>query len=52
MKIEMGESLILSWLKHVKNCQIVQINWKPFTKAWNTYNDINIEEIISNTQSK
>lgn len=28
MKIEMGESLIFSWLKHVKNCQLVQMNWK------------------------
>lgn len=29
MKIEMGESLGFSWLKHVKKCQIVQTNWKP-----------------------
>ena len=29
MKIEMGESLFLSWLRHVKSCQIVQMNWKP-----------------------
>ena len=29
MKIEMGESLCASWLKHVKKCQIVQMNWKP-----------------------
>ncbi|MDD3227890.1 MAG: hypothetical protein PHE09_01630 [Oscillospiraceae bacterium] len=28
MKIEMGESLIMSWLRHVKECQIVQTNWK------------------------
>ena len=48
----MGESLIVSWLKHVKNCQIAQINWKPSTKAWNLYNDINIDEIVSNVQSK
>ncbi|GAA0761868.1 hypothetical protein GCM10008907_30320 [Clostridium sartagoforme] len=27
MKIEMGESLILSWLKHIKNCQLIQLNW-------------------------
>ncbi|MEG2686875.1 MAG: hypothetical protein RR954_07135 [Christensenellaceae bacterium] len=32
MKIEMGESLILSWLRHIKECQIVQTNWKPSTK--------------------
>ena len=29
MKIEMGESLVYSWLRHVMECQIVQNNWKP-----------------------
>ena len=29
MKIEMAESLGASWLKHVKNCAVVQTNWKP-----------------------
>jgi hypothetical protein len=29
MKIEIGESLIFSWLRHVKGCPIVQANWKP-----------------------
>lgn len=28
MKIEMGESLFYSWLRHVKNCKLVQLNWK------------------------
>ena len=28
MKIEVGESLALSWLRHVRECQVVQINWK------------------------
>ncbi len=28
MKIEIGESLFYSWLRHVKGCQIVQTNWK------------------------
>ena len=28
MKIEIGESLALSYLKHVKNCVIYQTNWK------------------------
>ena len=32
MKIEMGESLIYSWLRHVKECQIVQTNWKSSQK--------------------
>lgn len=38
MKIEMGESLMLSWLKHAKECKIVQLNWKP-ADSWNTYNE-------------
>lgn len=29
MKIEIGESLLYSWLHHAKECQIVQTNWKP-----------------------
>jgi len=29
MKIESAESLSFSWLRHVKKCQVVQMNWKP-----------------------
>jgi hypothetical protein len=29
MKIDIGESLVYSYLRHVKNCTIVQTNWKP-----------------------
>jgi hypothetical protein len=29
MKIDIGESLVYSYLRHVKNCFIVQTNWKP-----------------------
>ncbi len=32
MKIEMGESLFYSWLRHVKECQVVQTNWKTSPK--------------------
>ena len=28
MKIEIGESLISSYLSHVEGCRIVQTNWK------------------------
>lgn len=34
MKIEIGESLISSWLRHVKQCRIVQTNWKV-SSTWN-----------------
>lgn len=33
MKIEIGESLALSYLKHVKNCVIYQTNWKS-SRQW------------------
>jgi hypothetical protein len=29
MKIEIGESLVFSWLRHVMGCPIAQPNWKP-----------------------
>lgn len=29
MKIEMAESMVYSWLRKVKQCRIVQTNWKP-----------------------
>lgn len=34
MKIEMGESLLQSYLKHVENCLISQTNWKT-SSNWN-----------------
>lgn len=37
MKIEMGESLFYSWLRHVKECQVVQTNWKP-SPSWQLRN--------------
>jgi hypothetical protein len=29
VKIEIGESLIYSWLRHVQGCVVTQMNWKP-----------------------
>jgi hypothetical protein len=29
MKIEIAESLIFSWLRHVQGCVVTQMNWKP-----------------------
>lgn len=46
MKIEIGESLILSWLRHAKHCQMVQLNWKPSINAWSLQNQNTIEKII------
>lgn len=43
MKIEMGESLFYSWLRHVKNCKLVQLNWK-ISPAWSFSHE---KELIS-----
>ena len=45
MKIEMGESLLYSWLRHVKECQIVQTNWKVSDK-WEMQHEDEIEMLI------
>jgi hypothetical protein len=45
MKLEMGESLVFSWLKHEKHCQLVQTNWK-MSKEWSAFaSDASIEKI-------
>ncbi|MGE4295354.1 MAG: hypothetical protein AB7E49_06600 [Campylobacterales bacterium] len=28
MKVEIGESIIYSWLRHIKKCEVAQTNWK------------------------
>lgn len=45
MKIEMGESLFYSWLRHVKECQIVQNNWKV-SSQWTFNNSSEIEALL------
>ena len=40
----MGESLFYSWLRHVKECQIVQTNWKV-SPQWNFNNVYEIEQM-------
>lgn len=49
MKIEMGESLLYSWLRHVKECQIVQTNWKISPK-WDLKKTDEIIEIMGKTK--
>ena len=45
MKIEIGESLLLSWLKHIKECQLVQTNWKASYK-WELKNKEILEQLM------
>lgn len=45
MKIEIGESAIYSWLRHIKGCKIVQTNWKISPK-WEKFHSEDIEPLI------
>lgn len=47
MKIEIGESLLLSWLKHSKKCKLVQTNWKPSMSSWELDNKDEIENLMT-----
>lgn len=48
MKIEIGESLVYSWLKHIKECQIVQTNWKC-SPNWELQNYDEIKTVMKLT---
>ena len=50
MKIEIGESLLVSWLKHIKECQIVQTNWKASSK-WELQRRDELETLMSRSSS-
>ena len=38
MKIEVAESLMRSWLRHVKGCQFAELNWKA-SSSWAEYHN-------------
>ncbi len=48
MKIEAAESLFLSWLRHVKECQLVETNWKP-SPQWGRKNEEILERLMRNS---
>lgn len=48
MKIEIGESLCLSYLKHVKKCVLYQTNWKS-SSQWENFNEEIVEDIFRKT---
>lgn len=45
MKIEIGESLALSYLKHVKRCVLYQSNWKS-SSQWPKYNNVEVKSLF------
>ena len=50
MKVEVGESLMYSYLSHIKGCQIVQTNWKT-SSTWPRYNVSAIEFFLEKVRS-
>lgn len=45
MKIEIGESLVYTWLRHVKQCQMVQMNWTP-SDLWTLKHESDLDQIM------
>ncbi|MFB3164519.1 hypothetical protein ABLO26_24465 [Neobacillus sp. 179-J 1A1 HS] len=45
--MENGESLLVSWLRDSKNCQITQTHWKVSSSSWVLHNEDTIEEVIT-----
>lgn len=52
MKLEMGESLIASWLKHNYSCQIVHQNWKASAKWDQCIEKSKIEKLLKEIKKK
>ncbi len=46
MKIEIGESLFYSWLRHVKECQMVQMNWKV-SSQWDLLHEQELQTLLN-----
>lgn len=51
MKVEIGESLVYSWLRHVKHCEIVQLNWKT-SPIWTGSKSVEYLQDLMNKSSK
>jgi hypothetical protein len=45
MKIEIGESLVRSWLRHVEHCEFAELNWKP-SPTWEARPNEHIEGLF------
>jgi hypothetical protein len=46
MKIEICESLIFSWLRHVQGCLVTQTSWKP-SPTWSIARERELTEIFA-----
>ena len=50
MKIEMGESLVYSWIRHILGYKIVQTNWK-MSPRWDTQIDDKLKSIYEEVKN-
>ena len=50
MKIEICESLIFSWLRHVQGCIVTQMNWKP-SPTWAVARDGELAEAFDDIRN-
>lgn len=46
MKIEIGESLVRSWLRHVEHCEFAELNWKP-SPTWKAQPDEEVAQLFN-----
>lgn len=51
MKIEIGESAIYSWLRHIKGCKIVQTNWKT-SPQWEGFHTERVYALIEQIKQR
>lgn len=51
MKIEMCESLVKSWLKHVKVCNVTELNYKP-SSLWETYDEETVSKLFERVKAE
>lgn len=49
MKIEIGESLVRSWLRHVEHCEFAELNWKP-SPTWQAEPDEEITVLFESAK--
>ena len=52
MKIEIGESLCYSFLRHVKHCWLVQTNWKASENWPKRRTDVELETLFRNMKGE
>lgn len=45
MKIDIAESAVYSWLRHIKGCKIVQLNWKKSPK-WEDFHSEEVDSLV------